>query len=68
MTELELHNKVREIGLGHIVSVNTDTRIVKGNLYSYVPSIDNEPDEASVYIDEVDGLTEVYCSEIKSIE
>lgn len=66
MTENELWNYLGK----DVLVLKIDGDEVCGFVSSVIPSADNEPEEASLYVDipNTKHIEEVYLSEIKSIE
>ncbi len=66
MTENELWNYLGK----DVLVLKKDGDEVSGFVSSVIPSADNEPEEASLYVDipNTKHFEEVYLSEIKSIE
>ncbi len=66
MTENELWNYLGK----DVLVLKNDGDEVRGFVSSVIPSADNEPEEASLYVDipYTKRIEEVYISEIKSIE
>lgn len=63
MTEEELYNRYHEIHSTYIEVRFIDGELLIGKLDSFVSGVDNEPDEASIYV----GSYELYVSEISEI-
>lgn len=63
MTEEELYNRYHEIHSTYIEVRFIDGELLIGKLDSFVSGVDNEPDEASIYV----GSYELYASEIIEI-
>lgn len=63
MTEEELYNRYREIQSSYVEVRFIDGESLIGKLDSFVLGVDNEPDEASIYV----GSYELYASEISEI-
>lgn len=63
MTEEELYNRYHEIQSSYVEVRFIDGESLIGKLDSFVSSVDNEPDEASIYV----GCYELYASEISEI-
>lgn len=63
MTEKELYNRYHEIQSSYVEVRFVDGELLIGKLDSFVSGIDNEPDEASIYV----GSYELYASEISGI-
>lgn len=66
MTETELWNYLGK----NVLVLKQDGEEVRGFVSSVIPSADNEPEEASIYVDVPNTMRieEVYLGEIKSIE
>lgn len=66
MTETELWNYLDK----DVLVLKKDGEEVCGLVSSVIPSADNEPEEASLYVDipNTKRIEEVYLSEIKSIK
>ena len=63
MTEEELYNRYYEIQSSYVEVKFVDGKSLIGELDSFVSGVDNEPDEASIYVDSY----ELYASEISEI-
>lgn len=63
MTEEELYNRYHEIHSTYIEVRFIDGELLIGKLDSFVSGVDNEPDEASIYV----GSYELYAGEISEI-
>lgn len=63
MTEEELYNRYHEIQSTYVEVRFIDGESLIGSLDSFVSGVDNEPDEASIYV----GSYELYASEISEI-
>lgn len=63
MTEEELYNRYHEIQSSYVEVRFVDGESLIGKLDSFVSSVDNEPDEASIYV----GSYELYASEISEM-
>ena len=63
MTEEELYNRYHEIQSSYVEVRFVDGESLIGKLDSFVSRVDNEPDEASIYV----GSYELYASEISEI-
>ena len=63
MTEEELYNRYHEIQSTYVEVRFTDGESLIGRLDSFVSGVNNEPDEASIYV----GSYELYASEISEI-
>lgn len=63
MTEEELYNRYYEIQSSYVEVRFVDGKSLRGKLDSFVSRVDNEPDEASIYV----GCYELYASEIVQI-
>ena len=63
MTEEELYNRYHEIQSTYVEVRFTDGESLIGRLNSFVSGVNNEPDEASIYV----GSYELYASEISEI-
>ena len=63
MTEEELYNRYHEIQSTYVEVRFIDGESLIGRLDSFVSGVDNEPDEASIYV----GSYELYASEISEI-
>ena len=63
MTEEELYNRYHEIQSTYVEIKFVDGESLIGKLDSFVSGVDNEPDEASIYV----GSYELYASEISEI-
>ena len=63
MTEEELYNRYHEIQSTYVEVRFVDGKSLRGRLDSFVSGVDNEPDEASIYV----GSYELYASEISEI-
>ena len=63
MTEKELRRRYDEIKSEHISLIFAYRDTMKGKLLGYTSSVNNEPDEASIDVDEY----ELYASEIAEI-
>lgn len=63
MTEEELYNRYHKIKSTYVEVRFIDGESLIGKLDSFVSSVDNEPDEASIYV----GCYELYASEISEI-
>ena len=63
MTEKELRRRYDEIKSENIEVIFVDGDTMKGKLLGYTSSVYNEPDEASIDVDEY----ELYASEIAEI-
>ena len=63
MTEEELYNRYHEIQSSYVEVRFIDGDSLTGKLDSFVSGVDNEPDEASIYL----GSYELYASEISEI-
>lgn len=66
MTETELWNYLGK----DVLVLKKDGDELRGCVSSVIPSADNEPEEASLYVDipNTMRIEEIYLSEIKSIE
>ena len=60
MTEEELCNRYHEIQSTYVEVKFVDGKSLIGKLDSFVSGVNNEPDEASIYV----GCYELYASEI----
>ena len=63
MTEEELYNRYHKIKSTYVEVRFIDGESLIGKLDSFVSSVDNEPDEAAIYV----GSYELYASEISEI-
>lgn len=63
MTEEELYNRYHEIQSSYVEVRFIDGESLIGMLDFFVSGVDNEPDEASIYV----GCYELYASEISEI-
>ena len=63
MTEEELYNRYHEIQSTYVEVRFIDGESLIGRLDSFISGVDNEPDEASIYV----GSYELYASEISEI-
>lgn len=63
MTEEELYNRYHEIQSTYVEVRFIDGESLIGKLDSFVSGVNNEPDEASIYV----GCYELYTSEISEI-
>ena len=63
MTEEELYNRYHEIQSTYVEVRFIDGESLIGKLDSFVSGVNNEPDEASIYV----GCYELYASEISEI-
>lgn len=63
MTEEELYNRYHKIQSTYVEVRFIDGESLIGSLDSFVSGVDNEPDEASIYV----GSYELYASEISEI-
>lgn len=63
MTEEELCNRYHEIQSTYVEVKFVDGKSLIGKLDSFVSGVNNEPDEASIYV----GCYELYASEIIEI-
>ena len=63
MTEKELRRRYDEIKSENIEVIFVDGDTMKGKLFGYTSSVNNEPDEASIDV----GEYELYASEIVEI-
>ena len=63
MTEEELYNRYHEIQSTYGEVRFIDGESLMGKLDSFVSGVNNEPDEASIYV----GSYELYASEISEI-
>lgn len=63
MTEEELYNRYHKIKSTYVEVRFIDGESLIGKLDSFVSSVDNEPDEAAIYV----GCYELYASEISEI-
>ena len=63
MTEEELYNRYHEIQSSYVEVRFVDGKSLRGRLDSFVSGVNNEPDEASIYV----GCYELYASEISEI-
>ena len=63
MTEEKLYNRYHEIQSSYVEVRFVDGESLIGKLDSFVSGVDNEPDEASIYV----GSYELYASEIIEI-
>ena len=63
MTEEELYNRYHEIQSTYVEIRFIDGESLIGKLDSFVSGVNNEPDEASIYV----GSYELYASEISEI-
>ena len=63
MTEEELYNRYHEIQSTYVEIKFVDGESLIGKLDSFVSDVDNEPDEAAIYV----GSYELYASEISEI-
>ena len=63
MTEEELYNRYHEIQSTYVEIKFVDGESLIGKLDSFVSGVDNEPDEAAIYV----GSYELYASEIVEI-
>lgn len=63
MTEEELYNRYHEIHSTYVAVRFVDGESLIGRLDSFVSGVDNEPNEASIYV----GSYELYASEISEI-
>ena len=63
MTEEELYNRYHEIRSTYVEVRFVDGESLIGKLDSFVSGVNNEPDEASIYV----GSYELYASEISEI-
>lgn len=63
MTEKELYNRYYEIQSPYVEVRFVDGESLIGKLDSFVSGVNNEPDEASIYVD----CYELFASEISEI-
>jgi hypothetical protein len=63
MTEEQLYKRYNEIRSENVAVRFVDGDIITGKLDSFTSSVNNEPDEASIYV----GEYELYASEIVEI-
>ena len=63
MTEEELYNRYHDIQSTYVEVRFIDGESLIGKLDSFVSGVNNEPDEASIYV----GCYELYASEISEI-
>lgn len=63
MTEDELYNRYNEIQSTYVEVRFTDGESLIGRLDSFISGVNNEPDEASIYV----GCYELFASEISEI-
>ena len=63
MTEKELYNRYHEIQSSYVEVRFVDGELLIGKLDSFVSGVNNDPDEASIYV----GSYELYASEIIEI-
>ena len=63
MTEEQLYKRYNEIRSENVEVRFVDGDIITGKLDSFTSGVNNEPDEASIYVDEY----ELYASEIAEI-
>lgn len=63
MTEEQLYKRYNEIRSENIAVRFVDGDIITGKLDSFTSGVNNEPDEASIYV----GEYELYASEIVEI-
>ena len=63
MTEEELYNRYHEIQSTYVEVRFIDGESLIGKLDSFVSGVNNEPDEASIYV----GSYDLYASEISEI-
>ena len=63
MTEEELYNRYHEIQSSYVEVRFVDGESLIGKLDSFASGVDNEPDEASIYV----GSYELYAGEISEI-
>ena len=63
MTEEQLYKRYNEIRSEHVAVRFVDGDIITGKLDSFISGVNNEPDEASIYV----GEYELYASEIVEI-
>jgi hypothetical protein len=63
MTEEELYKRYNEIRSENVEVRFVDGDIITGKLDSFTSGVNNEPDEASIYV----GEYELYASEIVEI-
>lgn len=63
MTEEQLYKRYNEIRSENVAVRFVDGDIITGKLYSFTSGVNNEPDEASIYV----GEYELYASEIVEI-
>ena len=63
MTEEELYNRYHEIQSTYVEVRFIDEESLIGKLDSFVSGVNNEPDEASIYV----GSYELFASEISEI-
>lgn len=63
MTEEQLYNRYNEIRSENVSVRFVDGDIITGKLDSFTSGVNNEPDEASIYV----GEYELYASEIVEI-
>ena len=63
MTEEQLYKRYNEIRSENVAVRFVDGDIITGKLDSFTSGVNNEPDEASIYVDEY----ELYASEIAEI-
>lgn len=63
MTEEELYKRYNEIRSKNVEVRFVDGDIITGKLDSFTSGVNNEPDEASIYV----GEYELYASEIVEI-
>lgn len=63
MTEEALYNRYHEIQSTYVEVRFIDGESLIGRLDSFISGVDNEPDEASIYV----GSYELYASEISEI-
>ena len=63
MTEEQLYKRYNEIRSENVAVRFVDGDIITGKLDSFTSGVNNEPDEASIYV----GEYELYASEIAEI-
>ena len=63
MTEVQLYKRYNEIRSENVAVRFVDGDIITGKLDSFTSGVNNEPDEASIYV----GEYELYASEIVEI-
>lgn len=63
MTEEQLYKRYNEIRSENVAVRFVDGDIITGKLDSFISGVNNEPDEASIYV----GEYELYASEIVEI-